>query len=107
MYEGRAQMRRRRVLPPAWRAAVVPLLLLALGVPAAASQSPVQQGQPQQRPFRPVETAAALHRRQQNGCLANFYSCADQGSAFNGVCCQLGQSCALDANNQPACCPAK
>ncbi|KAL2020176.1 hypothetical protein VTK56DRAFT_8700 [Thermocarpiscus australiensis] len=55
------------------------------------------------QPFRPVETAAALAKRQQ--CLANFYSCADQGAAFNGVCCQNGQRCALDANNNPACCP--
>ncbi|KAK4131977.1 hypothetical protein BT67DRAFT_451469 [Trichocladium antarcticum] len=57
------------------------------------------------QPFRPVETAApAVAKRQ--GCLANFYSCADQGVAFDGVCCQNGQRCALDTNNSPACCPA-
>ncbi len=59
-----------------------------------------------QQPFQPAETAA-VYRRQQSGCLTNFYSCANQGSAFNGVCCEIGQSCALDVNNQPACCPAK
>ncbi|KAK4128308.1 hypothetical protein N657DRAFT_13628 [Parathielavia appendiculata] len=55
------------------------------------------------QPFRPVETGAAVVRRQ--ACLANFHSCADQGAIFNGVCCQNGQSCALDANGNPACCP--
>ncbi|KAK4105974.1 hypothetical protein N658DRAFT_2390 [Parathielavia hyrcaniae] len=55
------------------------------------------------RPFQPVETGAAVVRRQ--SCLADFYSCADQGAIFNGICCQSGQSCALDANGNPACCP--
>ncbi|KAL2168459.1 hypothetical protein VTG60DRAFT_7261 [Thermothelomyces hinnuleus] len=56
------------------------------------------------QPFQPVETAAAIARRQQS-CIANFFSCADQGPAFEGTCCQNGQRCALDANNDPACCP--
>ncbi|KAK0730586.1 hypothetical protein B0H67DRAFT_639070 [Lasiosphaeris hirsuta] len=56
-----------------------------------------------QQPFLPVETAHPLVRRQ--GCIANFFSCADQGVAFSGVCCQNGQICALDTNNNPACCP--
>ncbi|KAK4239452.1 hypothetical protein C8A03DRAFT_14149 [Achaetomium macrosporum] len=55
------------------------------------------------QPFRPAETAAAIAKRQE--CLANFFSCADQGAAFSNVCCQNGQRCALDANNNPACCP--
>lgn len=55
------------------------------------------------QPFRPVETAAPVAKRQ--ACLANFYSCADQGASFNNICCQQGQRCALDANNNPACCP--
>ncbi|KAK1769890.1 hypothetical protein QBC33DRAFT_304040 [Phialemonium atrogriseum] len=58
-----------------------------------------------QQPFQPAETAGALARRQ-GGCLANFYSCADQGAAFNNICCQNGQVCRLDANNNPACCPS-
>ncbi len=31
-----------------------------------------------QQPFQPAETAA-VYRRQQSGCLTNFYSCANQG----------------------------
>ncbi|KAK3394527.1 hypothetical protein B0H63DRAFT_517649 [Podospora didyma] len=57
----------------------------------------------QQQPFWPVQTAAPLAKRQ--GCLANFFSCADLGPTFNGVCCQSGQRCAVDASNNPACCP--
>ncbi|KAL2157428.1 hypothetical protein VTH06DRAFT_6120 [Thermothelomyces fergusii] len=56
------------------------------------------------QPFQPVETAGAIARRQQS-CLDNFFSCADQGPAFDGTCCQNGQRCALDVNNEPACCP--
>ncbi|KAM7192007.1 hypothetical protein V8F33_008585 [Rhypophila sp. PSN 637] len=40
------------------------------------------------------------------GCIPNFYSCASQGNAFSGTCCQVGQKCELDVNNNPACCPA-
>ncbi|EAQ90800.1 hypothetical protein CHGG_02735 [Chaetomium globosum CBS 148.51] len=57
------------------------------------------------QPFQPVETAAPVAKRQESGCLANFFSCADQGPAFDGVCCQNGQRCALDASDSPACCP--
>ncbi|KAL2255990.1 hypothetical protein VTK26DRAFT_2381 [Humicola hyalothermophila] len=56
------------------------------------------------QPFLPAETAGAIAKRQE--CIPNFYSCADQGDAFIGVCCQNGQRCALDADNNPACCPA-
>ncbi|KAK3906224.1 hypothetical protein C8A05DRAFT_40960 [Staphylotrichum tortipilum] len=55
------------------------------------------------QPFQPVETATVVAKRQT--CLANFFSCADQGAAFNNICCQNGQKCALDARNNPACCP--
>lgn len=71
-------------------------LAAILTTAASASQQPYQ-------PFQPIETAKPLARRQ--GCIANFYSCVEQGAAFNGVCCQNGQTCALDANNSPACCP--
>ncbi|KAL2154102.1 hypothetical protein VTH82DRAFT_2778 [Thermothelomyces myriococcoides] len=56
------------------------------------------------QPFQPVETAAPIARRQES-CLADFFSCADQGPAFDGTCCRNGQRCALDENNEPACCP--
>lgn len=61
-----------------------------------------------QLPFHPAETASPLARReQQGGCLTNFYSCASQGAAFADICCADGQVCSLDADNNPACCPAK
>ncbi|KAK4245638.1 hypothetical protein C7999DRAFT_16178 [Corynascus novoguineensis] len=71
-------------------------LLLVLAWASATSAS--------MQPFQPVETAATIARRQQS-CLADFFSCADQGPAFDGTCCQNGQRCALDDNNDPACCP--
>lgn len=48
---------------------------------------------------------AALQQRQ--GCPASYFSCEDQGlgSVFDGTCCADGQKCALDSNNQAACCP--
>ncbi|KAK3330299.1 hypothetical protein B0H66DRAFT_56234 [Apodospora peruviana] len=76
------------------RASAVVLLVIASASSVCASQLP----------FRPVETAQVIAKRQ--GCIANFYSCGNQGAAFAGVCCQNGQRCALDASNQPACCPA-
>lgn len=72
------------------------LLLLTLSSLASASQLP----------FQPAETAHPLARRQQGGCLTNYYSCDSQGAAFNGICCAINQVCALDASNSPACCPA-
>ncbi|KAK3310308.1 uncharacterized protein B0T15DRAFT_32653 [Chaetomium strumarium] len=85
-------MRIRRPLP---FASPPSLLLLILAWTAAVSGN--------LQPFRPVETAAAIAKRQ--GCLPDFFSCADQGAAFSNVCCQNGQRCQLDANNNPACCP--
>lgn len=74
------------------------VLTVALSSLAAASQLP----------FQPAETAGPLARReQQGGCLANFYSCASQGASFANICCADGQVCQLDADNNPACCPAK
>jgi hypothetical protein len=56
------------------------------------------------QPFQPVETGAVVAKRQ--ACLTNFFSCANQGAAFSNICCQNGQKCALDAQNNPACCPS-
>ena len=66
------------------------------------------------QPFIPAETAAAAAapvlrsplKRQTAGCIANTFSCASQGAAFANICCANGQVCALDASNQPACCPS-
>ncbi|KAK4144634.1 uncharacterized protein C8A04DRAFT_27570 [Dichotomopilus funicola] len=90
-----------------------PLLLLLLTLAAWPSSVCARV----QQPFQPVQTAApaavraavppahavAFAKRQE--CLTNFFSCADQGAVFNGVCCQNGQRCALDEANSPACCP--
>ncbi|PFH58942.1 hypothetical protein XA68_13031 [Ophiocordyceps unilateralis] len=40
-------------------------------------------------------------------CPANTFQCpASLGAPFTDVCCQNGQTCALDAHNSPACCPS-
>ncbi|KAJ9157671.1 hypothetical protein NKR23_g101 [Pleurostoma richardsiae] len=85
------------------RKPTTPTLLFLLAAPLCVLAGP--------QPFQPVETAAAaayydllLLKRQ--SCITNFYSCASQGSAFTNICCENGQVCALDASNQPACCPS-
>ncbi|KJR85279.1 uncharacterized protein SPSK_09593 [Sporothrix schenckii 1099-18] len=40
-----------------------------------------------------------------NSCPAHYYSCASQGSQFDGICCPYDQVCALAGDNRPACCP--
>ncbi|KAG7292303.1 hypothetical protein NEMBOFW57_002338 [Staphylotrichum longicolle] len=82
------------VLLPHSRSPGTPLLLVLAWASAVCASV---------QPFWPVETASPVAKRQT--CLANFFSCADQGATFNGICCQNGQRCALDANNNPACCP--
>ncbi|KAH7026348.1 uncharacterized protein B0I36DRAFT_249062 [Microdochium trichocladiopsis] len=47
--------------------------------------------------FAPLQRAVS--------CPGGYFSCEDRGSAFLGVCCRNGQLCALDGNNQAACCP--
>jgi hypothetical protein len=92
----RTSMRSRRALPSPAPWIPICLALACISTVCASLQ-----------PFRPVETApAAVAKRQAAGCLPNFYSCANQGPAFNGVCCQNGQLCALDAASNPACCPS-
>ncbi|KAH8177734.1 hypothetical protein LIA77_02816 [Sarocladium implicatum] len=40
-------------------------------------------------------------------CPDNAFQCpASLGAQFSDICCQDGQICALDENNQPACCPS-
>ncbi|KAF4122390.1 hypothetical protein GMORB2_7382 [Geosmithia morbida] len=40
-------------------------------------------------------------------CPASMFQCpASLGAAFSDVCCSDGQTCALDHNNSPACCPS-
>ncbi|EGO53883.1 hypothetical protein NEUTE1DRAFT_88612 [Neurospora tetrasperma FGSC 2508] len=87
-----------------WQAFVLSFLVFWL------SQSPIVHAQ---QPFMPVETARALSGstlegnvlEKRQGCISNFFSCSGVGAAFSDVCCQYGYTCALDQNNQPACCP--
>lgn len=76
----------------------------------AALLSSLHQVACSQQPFLPAATptvAYQLSRRQDgSGCLTGTYSCSSQGAAFNGICCAVGQLCALDQANSPACCPA-
>ena len=77
---------------------------------AAALLANLLQSANGQQPFLPAATPTVpyeLSRRQQNGgCWPGTYSCAQQGAIFNNICCTLGQVCALDQTNSPACCPA-
>ncbi|KAL3961583.1 hypothetical protein ACCO45_003106 [Purpureocillium lilacinum] len=87
--------------------------LLAFAVPCAAladSRSPL--------PRRPTTSSArdrdvrtrrhvALSRRQRPTVPCRHTPCPTSlGAAFKDICCQNGQTCALDANNSPACCPS-
>ncbi|KJZ71200.1 hypothetical protein HIM_09406 [Hirsutella minnesotensis 3608] len=55
--------------------------------------------------YAPATTAPALLARAQ--CPANTFQCPTSlGAAFSDICCQNGQTCAFDANQNPACCPA-
>ena len=80
-----------------------PTSLVRLGLAVVLAALCVPQTRALQQPFQPVETARVIQKRQ--GCIDNFYSCSEYGAAFNGVCCQNGQTCRLDSNNNPACCP--
>ncbi|KAM5356346.1 hypothetical protein ACJ41O_002992 [Fusarium nematophilum] len=51
--------------------------------------------------------AASLLFRRQDSCPSNTFQCSEElGEQFRDICCQNGQSCALDADEQPACCPS-
>lgn len=54
----------------------------------------------------PIAIAAKASNDNGGNCPANFYSCASQGSQFDGICCPYDQVCALAADNRPACCPS-
>jgi hypothetical protein len=56
---------------------------------------------------RAIPINAELVKRQNTACPENTYHCpASLGSAFSGICCLIGEECAFDVNNKPACCPA-
>ncbi|KAH7274669.1 hypothetical protein FSOLCH5_000456 [Fusarium solani] len=51
--------------------------------------------------------AASLIFRRDDSCPANTFRCSEElGQRFSDICCQNGQTCALDADDQPACCPS-
>ncbi|KAH7136643.1 hypothetical protein EDB81DRAFT_88225 [Dactylonectria macrodidyma] len=51
--------------------------------------------------------AASFLFRRADSCPSNTFQCSeDLGAEFSDICCQDGQACALDANNDPACCPS-
>ncbi|KAK0383103.1 hypothetical protein NLU13_9016 [Sarocladium strictum] len=55
--------------------------------------------------FAPTAAAVIFGRQQQ--CPGNTFQCAPSlGEQFSDICCETGQTCALDADNQPACCPS-
>ncbi|KAK7416128.1 hypothetical protein QQX98_005456 [Neonectria punicea] len=51
--------------------------------------------------------AASLLFRRADSCPSNTFQCdEDLGEQFSDICCQTGQTCALDSNDNPACCPS-
>ncbi|UNI15286.1 hypothetical protein JDV02_001829 [Purpureocillium takamizusanense] len=56
--------------------------------------------------YAPAATPLYLIARDQQ-CPVDTLPCpASLGAAFKDICCQKGQTCALDASNSPACCPS-
>lgn len=99
-------MRRRQLLS-------LPLLTISLlltHTPAVAAELqlffPAETATPTVGRLRAAHPVHELFARQTDGCIAGTNSCANQGSAFDGICCAEGQTCALDADNSPACCPS-
>lgn len=79
-------------------------------IPAALAEPqpffPAEAASPTVGRLRAAAPVHELLARQTDGCISGTNSCASQGSAFNGICCADGQTCALDADNSPACCPS-
>lgn len=67
---------------------------------------PAQTATPVRRYHGATPVEALFARQTSSGCISGTFSCSDQGSAFSGICCASGQTCALDARNSPACCPS-
>lgn len=84
-------------MPPAMTAASTAVLLVALSsfIDPAVGTGAVA-----------IAIAAKASSDNDGSCPANFYSCASQGSQFDGICCPYDQVCALAGDNRPACCPS-
>ncbi|KAI1065351.1 hypothetical protein LB507_000640 [Fusarium sp. FIESC RH6] len=53
-----------------------------------------------------VPPASVIFKRD-DSCPANTFRCSEElGERFRDICCQNGQTCAVDADDEPACCPS-
>ncbi|KAF5019260.1 hypothetical protein F66182_8752 [Fusarium sp. NRRL 66182] len=53
-----------------------------------------------------IPPASVIFKRQ-DSCPDNTFRCSEElGERFSDICCQNGQTCALDADDEPACCPS-
>ncbi|KAF5675229.1 hypothetical protein FDENT_9822 [Fusarium denticulatum] len=53
-----------------------------------------------------IPPASVIFRRD-DSCPANTFRCSEElGERFSDICCQNGQTCAVDADDEPACCPS-
>lgn len=53
-----------------------------------------------------IPPASVIFRRD-DSCPANTFRCSEElGERFRDICCQNGQTCAVDADDEPACCPS-
>lgn len=83
-----------------WTSMATLLIPLLGGCPGA-----IAQAHRTTESFSP--TAAPLLFARQQQCPDNTFQCpASLGEQFSDICCETGQSCALDEDNQPACCPS-
>ncbi|KAJ4272397.1 hypothetical protein NW762_001110 [Fusarium torreyae] len=53
-----------------------------------------------------IPPASVIFRRD-DSCPSNTFRCSEElGERFKDICCQNGQTCAVDAEDEPACCPS-
>ncbi|KAF4997089.1 hypothetical protein FGRMN_4098 [Fusarium graminum] len=53
-----------------------------------------------------IPPASVIFKRD-DSCPANTFRCSEElGERFRDICCQNGQTCAVDADDEPACCPS-
>ncbi|KAI5862681.1 hypothetical protein GGS23DRAFT_87754 [Durotheca rogersii] len=82
--------------------AAAALVSVAVAATSALAEDPVAVVDP--LGYTELANFSPVQRRQLN-CPAGYFSCEDRGPAFAGTCCGNGQLCALDAQDQAACCP--
>ncbi|KAH7017907.1 hypothetical protein EDB80DRAFT_300972 [Ilyonectria destructans] len=83
------------------------LALLAGRLPSAIAVLAVATLTASDVPAASYVPAASFLFRRADSCPSNTFQCSkDLGAQFSDICCQDGQTCALDADNSPACCPS-